>query len=582
MVQSATVDKRQVCDVLEEIGVLLELKGENRFRSLAYARAARALEGIAEDLSTLVREERLAEIPGIGEALTQKITELVTTGHLKYYDELRRSFPDGLLDLLRVPGLGPKKVKILYDELHIKSLDELERACRENRLLDLAGLGQKPQENLLKGLAFLKRHQDRRLYPEALAAAEAMLQRLRTLATQLSVCGSLRRCAETVGDVDILTAGANAKLMHAFTTGPQVERVLAHGETKSSVQLRSGIQCDLRLVSAKEFPYAQLYFTGSNEHNVLLRQRAIKRGLKLNEYGLFKGEKNIPCKDEAAIYKALGLAYIPPELREGLDELELADSAKHGRLPALVETKDITGTFHTHTIDSDGRATLAQMVEAAQRLGYSYMGLSDHSQSAAYANGMKIETLTRQQREVDALNARLKGFRILKGAEVDILHDGSLDYPDRVLATMDFVIASVHSRFSMPEAQMTERIITAMRNPYVTMLGHPTGRLLLAREAYAVNLTKIIDAAGELGVIIELNANPHRFDLDWRMCRYATARGVRVSINPDAHDTDGLTDTAFGVGIARKGGLTAKDVFNTQTLTTLLPQLMQRRRAAGL
>ena len=571
------VDKRYVCDILEEIGTLLELQGANRFRVLAYAKAARALDSVTEDIHALVREQRLTDIPGIGEALSQKITELVTTGRLTYYDELRRSFPDGLLALLRVPGLGPKKVKVLYDELGITSLGELEYACQENRLLDLTGFGQKTQENILKGLAFLQRHQDRRLYSEALAAAEAVAALLRKQSgvKALAVCGSLRRHNETIGDIDILVAGANAKLMHAFTTGPQVERVLAEGETKSSVQLRSGIQCDLRLVSVEEFPFAQLYFTGSKEHNVLLRSRAIKRGLKLNEYGLYQGHKRLPCADEAVIYKTLGLAYIPPELREGMDEIELAE---RGKLPELIEPKHIRGVFHTHTNFSDGAATLEQMAAAAKRQGYHYMGVSDHSQSATYAHGMQPADVKRQQREIDALNERLKGLRLLKGAEVDILPGGALDYPDALLATMDFVIASVHSRFTMGEEEMTARIITAMRNPHVTMLGHPTGRLLLAREPYAVNLTHVIDAAADLGVVVELNANPHRFDLDWRMCRYAQERGVLVSINPDAHQTDGLADTAFGVGIARKGGLGADDVLNTRTLADVLPLLSRREK----
>ncbi|MBI4355687.1 MAG: DNA polymerase/3'-5' exonuclease PolX [Candidatus Omnitrophica bacterium] len=574
------MDNKSVAAVLEEIGTFLELKGENRFKCIAYQNAARTIDGLSTDINALVKTGQLRSVRGIGEGLAEKITELVTTGKLKYYDELRRSIPEGVLEMLRIQGLGPKRVKALWDKLHIKSLAELGRACRDNKLLTLEGFGEKTQDNILKGLAFVKQHEERHLYDDALAAAQAVLDYLRKdkKIHRLEICGSLRRHRETIRDLDILATGTESdEIMRRFTAFPQVERVLAEGGTKSSVLLKTGIQCDIRLVGDAEFPAALLYFTGSKEHNVALRSRAIKRGMKLNEYGLFKGTRRVPCNDEADIYLALGLDWMPPELRENMGEIEAA--AEH-RLPKLIEPDDIRGTFHTHTTESDGTASLEAMVEGAQRLGYEYLGLSDHSQSASYAHGMSIERLRKQHQAIDRMNTHLTGLRVLKGAEVDILGDGSLDYPDDVLDGFDFVIAAVHTGFNMPREKMTRRIITAMRNPRVTILAHPTGRLLLARDEYQVDLTRVIDAAQELGVVIELSANPHRFDLDWRMCQSVKAQGVKVSINPDAHSVLGIADTVYGVGIARKGWLGKEDVINTMPLKQMLGFLSSHRKRA--
>ena len=570
------IDKKHVADVLEEIGVLLELKGDNPFRCIAYSNAARAIDGLSDDVGTRVAAGTLTEIKGVGDAIAEKITELVTTGHLKYYEELRAKTPPGLLEMLRVQGLGPKRVKLLHDKLHIKSLQELEAACRADKLLKLAGFGRKTQENILKGLAYLTQHQDRHLYPEALAAAQELVEELkRERAIQaIEISGSLRRKREIIRDVDLLVASAHPeRVMARFTALSGIERILAHGDTKSSVILKSGIQSDLRVVTEREFPYALHYFTGSQEHNTAIRGRAKKRGMKLSEYGLFKGKRLIPCKDEEGLFKKLGLAYIEPELREQTGEIE---AAEEGRLPRLIERHDLRGVFHAHTHYSDGAATIEHMVKAALEQGLEYIGLSDHSQSARYANGMTPETVLRQHQEIAAVAQQFPRIRIFKGAEVDILSDGRLDYPEDVLQRLDFVIASVHSGFTMSEADQTRRILKALAHPRVTFLGHPTGRLLLSREPYAVDLDAVLRAAAQHRVIVEINANPQRLDLDWRMMKHAKALGVTFSINPDAHRTEAIADVTFGVGIARKGWLERADVVNTQPVTSIAQWLMSR------
>jgi DNA polymerase (family 10) len=562
------MDKKAVAQMLEEIGTLLELKGENPFRINAYHNAARAIDGVTEDLEKLIETKRLSEIPGIGQGCAEKITEFFTTGSLKYLEDLRKDFPPELPQLLQIPGLGPKKAKILYEKLKISSVGELEYACKENRLLDLKGFGAKTQENILKGIEYTRKHHGTFRYDQAHEPAQQILKSIEKMpgVIRASIAGSLRRCKEIIHDIDILvsTKAADIKrIMEKFTHLPGVEQILAEGETKSSVRMDSGIQVDLRIVSEQEYPFALLYFTGSKEHNTLLRGLAKDKGLKLNEYGLFKGEKRIPCKTEEEIFKALGLSYIPPELREATDEIAWAQ--KHKSLD-LIDEKDIQGIFHVHSTWSDGTADIETMAREAQKLGFKYMGLSDHSQTAAYAGGLSAKDLKKQQAEIDKINKKLKGFKILKGTESDILADGSLDYPEEVLKKFDFVIASVHSRFKMGEDQMTKRLIKALENPYTTMLGHMTGRLLLAREGYALNVDRIIEVAAKHKKIIEINASPHRFDIDWRYLKRAAEKGVRFSINPDAHSPEGLRDTFYGVGIARKGWLAKKDVVNTMSL----------------
>lgn len=569
--------KQEVSEILDEISTLLELKGENPFKSRAYSNASRTIAALEMDLGEAVRSGALKEVKGIGAALFEKITELVTTGKLGYYEELKASVPAGLFEMIRIPGLGPKRAKAIFDQLGVSTLGELEYACNENRLLKLDGFGPKMQDKILQGIQYVRKQKGQFHYPVAAGEAELLYATLKAHKSvkRIAIAGSLRRKKEVVKDIDLLvSADRSGPVMEAFTTLPEVEEVIAKGETKSSVRLKSGINADLRVVTDAEFPYALHHFTGSKEHNVAMRGRAQRLGFKMNEYGLFKGEKLIPCKDEKEIFAKLGLAFIPPELREDLGEITAAESKN---LPKLVEAGDIKGIFHNHTLYSDGNATLKEMVETARSAGYEYIGISDHSRSAHYANGLEIERVRKQQKEIDALQKEYKDITIFKGIECDILPDGTLDYPDDVLASFDFVIVSIHSKFNMTEADMTERILKAIKNPYVTILGHPTGRLLLTREAYPVDMRKIIQAAGDYGVVMELNANPMRLDLDWRLGPLAVETGVAVSINPDAHSVEGIRDVQYGVGIARKGWLTRESVFNTKPAAEMKKVLAQRR-----
>jgi DNA polymerase (family 10) len=571
------MDKKQVAAVLEEIGTLLELKGENPFKSRAYVNAARIIEGLGADLNGLVSTGEISKVKGIGDALSKKIRELVTTDHLKYYEDLRGSFPEGILQMLSIPGLGPKKVKTLYEKLGISSIAELRQACETDQLLTLDGFGHKSQEKILQGIQYLEKHQDHHLINFALEQGQQLLEALEKHPgiIRISLAGSLRRQKETVKDIDLVGSTRNeALVMDYFTRLPAVERLIASGETKSSVLLKSGINADLRLVSDTQFPFALHHFTGSREHNTAMRARSKARGMKMNEYGLFRGEVLLPCRDETQVFGQLDLAYIPPELREDMGEIEAAEA---GQLPKLVELRDLKGILHVHTTYSDGVATLEEMARAARSRGYEYLGVSDHSQSAFYARGLKIEDVIRQHEEIDRLNLKLKPFRILKGIESDILADGALDYPDDVLVRFDFVIAAVHSRFNLSESQMTSRICRALENKHVTMLAHPSGRLLLSREPYALDFTKVIETAAANNVIVEINAHPMRLDLDWRMLKYAKELGLMISINPDAHNIEGYDDMRYGVGIARKGWLEASNVLNAQPLSWLLNFLKRRR-----
>lgn len=571
------MDKKAVAQHLEEMGTFMELKGENPFKVRAFTSAARTIETLDGDLAQMVASGEIANVKGIGPATREVITQLVTTGRSPVYDGLKADIEPGLLDMLEIPGLGPKKIKAIHEGLGISTVGELEYACLENRLATLPGFGAKTQEKILKGIALRKAFRGRHLYVDALPVAERILTALEAHpdVQRVALAGSMRRRMETVKDLDFV---ASSKLpetvMEAFVTLPDVEDVIGQGPTKSSVRLASGLQVDLRVVHDDAYPFALHHFTGSKDHNEALRSRAKAMGLKINEYGLFRGEERVACADERAFYAALGLDYIPPELREGLDEIELAE--RH-QLPKLITEAEIQGVFHVHTTYSDGAASLERMAEAARQLGYRYLGISDHSQAAAYAHGLTPERIRDQHAEIDALNARFEDFRILKGIEADILADGSIDYDDEILAGFDFVIASVHQCFGLDEEAMTERIVRAIRNPRVTMLGHMTGRLLLAREPYALDLERVFKEAAAHGVIIELNANPHRLDIDWRHLRRALALGVMISINPDAHSVDGLRDVRFGVGIARKGGATAAQVFNTRSLDEVLAYLERRR-----
>lgn len=561
------MDKKHIAEILAEIGTLLELKGENPFKCRAYHNAARALDGLSEDIGDLIKQKKLGDVKGIGEGLRLKIEELHEKGALKYYEDLKKSVPEGLLQMIRLPGLGPRRAKTIYDKLGVKSVGELEYACKENRLLKLEGFGEKSQDKILHAIQFYRRSQNRFLFSSAWAEAQqiaAELQKDKKNVGRIEIAGSLRRRKEIIKDIDLVVATKNpSAVMKKFVSLPGLKNVVAHGPTKSSVVLSSGIQADLRCVSASEFPFTLHHFTGSREHNIALRSRAQSMGLKMNEYGLFKGKKSLPCKSEEEIFKALGLACIPPELRENQGEIEAAEKNK---LPHLIDWGDLKGTFHNHSTYSDGVNTVEAMAAQAQKLGLEYMGLSDHSQSAFYAHGMKPADIKRQHREIDALNKRYKNFRIFKGVESDILADGSLDYPEDILKNFDFVIASIHSRFQMDEKEMTGRIIKALKNPYTTMLGHMTGRLLLSREPYRLDVKRIIDTAAANNKIIELNANPYRLDIDWRHLHYAKSAGLKISINPDAHRVEGIADIACGIGIARKGWIEKTDVINTLPL----------------
>lgn len=563
------VQKEDVIQLLEEIAFMLDLLNENQFKIRAYHNASRAISVLEEDINTIVAEKRLGEIPGIGEALTEKITEFVTTGKLDYLEELKKKIPEGLLQMLRIQGLGPRKVKKIYDTLKITTLEDLAKACQGNKIAVLEGFGEKTQANILRGIGFLQEHSGQYLYSAALAWAEEIVAELKKIkdVQEITVAGSLRRVKELVKDIDILvSAERSEKIVEKFVTLPNVEAVNAQGDTKAAITLKSGINVDLRVIKPKEFAHGLQHFSGSKEHNVVLRGLAKKLGYKMNEYGLFKGEKNLLCKSEAEIYAKLGLSYIPPELRENTGEIEAAEK---NLLPELLDIKDIKGLFHLHTSSSDGENTLAEMAEACQKLGFQYMVVTEHSQTAYYAGGLTLDKIKKQHAEIDKFNNENKKFYIFKGIESEILHDGELDYPDEILAKFDFVIGSIHSSFKMSEDQMTKRIIKAMKNKYFKILGHPTGRLLLEREPYQINMEKIISTAAEYGKAIEINCNPRRFDLDWRWCKRAKELGVKIVLSPDAHRREGLSDIHYGVGLARKGWLEKGDVLNCLTTSGL-------------
>ncbi len=559
---------KQVAAALEEIALLLDLSGENAFKGRAYTHVARALEQSEAEVETLVREKRLREIKGVGDAIEQKITELVTTGSLEYLGNLRAKFPATLFELFDISGLGPKRIWQLYKELGIASRDALETACRTGALDEIKGFGPKMIEKILEGIEFSREHQGQHLYNRALAEGRRILDLLKAEPSVLRVelAGSLRRCKEVVKDVDIIASSGNPEaLMARFVRDAEVARITGHGDTKSSVVLESGIAADLRVVSDAQFPFALAHFTGSKEHNVAMRQRAKDRGLKLNEYGLFREDESIvPCEDEAAIYAALDLPFIQPELREDMGEFALE------RSPRLLEAGDIRGVFHCHTTYSDGRGTLEEMIHAARERGYAYMTITDHSQSAAYAGGLQPDRVLKQRGEIDSLNKKLEGFRVLAGIESDIRIDGALDYEDDILATFDLIIASVHSKLDMDQDEATRRVIRAVENPFTTILGHPTGRLLLQRTGFPLDFEKVFDACAANKVAIEINANCHRLDLDWRLVHRARDRGVMLCIGPDAHSVDQIDNIAYGIGIARKGGLGAGDVLNSMSVTEFL------------
>lgn len=561
--------KDDVVELLESIARLLELKGESPFKVRAYQNAARAVETYPGSLETALADGTLADIPGIGKSAAAKITELLETGAIAYHDELRAGFPEGLFALFELQGLGAKKIRALHEALGVSSIADLEGVCNDGRLAELPGFGAKTAANILQAIATRQSHAGRFLLSDAAGPADVLYESLREHPSvdQLAIAGSFRRRKEIIGDLDFLVSSrAAAEVMEYFTSHPLVESIIAKGSTKSSVRLGNGLQADLRVVGNDEFPFALAYFTGSKEHNIALRNRALERGWTLNEYRLApapnaRESRPIPAiHTEAELHRALDLDFIEPELREDLGEFAAAEK---GTLPRLIELPNLRGTFHNHTTASDGRNTLEEMAEAAQELGLQYLGIADHSKSSFQAHGLSEERLLAQVAEIRRLN---KGygtdFRLFAGVECDILKDGSLDYADEILDQLDYVVASVHASFTLPEAEMTRRIIRAISNPRVTMLGHLTGRLLLSRKPYAVDIPAILDAAADTGTIIEINASPSRLDLDWRWWPLAKAKGVRCVINPDAHHTSQLQNLWYGVAIARKGWLTREDVVN--------------------
>jgi DNA polymerase (family X) len=600
------VTKAEIADTLQQIATLLELKDENPFKIRAYANAARSIEAWGGNLSDLQDEEALSKIPGIGKAIAAKIKELSATGSLQYLKDLQAEFPAAILELFSVPGLGAKKIKALYEQLQISSIEQLLTACEAGRVAQLPGFGQATQDKLCKAIAERTRHAGSFQLGQIAMEAETLKNDLAAHrdALQVEIAGSYRRRREIVRDLDFVIATKKAEAISEFFAGHRlVDSIIAKGPTKTSARLGSGIQSDLRVVSPAEYPFALNYFTGSKEHNIEMRNRALKRGWTLNEYRLAalpstpdeisgrggspeapaaqkrgrrstsiaaitvaadsrpkKQSKKIPrVSNEAELYEALDLDFIPPELRENCGEFEAAE--KHA-LPPLIEKQDLRGTFHCHTTASDGHNTLEEMAETAQKLGLEYLGVAEHSRSSIQAHGLDEKKLREQITKIQKLNHNFTRFRLLAGIECDILRDGSLDFPDEILSMLDFVIASIHSVFNLTEAEMTRRIIRAMENPYVTMLAHPTGRLLLKREPYVVDIPAILDAAATTGTWIEINAAPKRLDLDWRWWPLAKQKGVKCVINPDAHRAERLQDLWFGIGVARKGWLTKNDVMN--------------------
>jgi DNA polymerase (family X) len=583
------MDKQSVAEILNEIAVLLELKGENPFKSRAYVSAARAIESLDGPIEKIVSEGRLDGVRGIGEAIGKKVKELVSTGRLAYYEELKAATPPGLLAMLTIPGLGPKKLKVLHDRLGIATIEELELACREGKVAELPGFGGKTQANICEGILRRRTYAQRHLLIKGWALAEPILEALRAHpdVIQCGTAGSLRRVKEVVGDLDFVVSSKRpARVIEFFTTLPGILSVQAKGETKASVLFEGGIQSDLRVVSDTEFAFALMYFTGSKEHNVVMRRRAIERGLRLNEYGLFRSEEEtrdlallVPCRTEEEVFRELGLSFIPPELREDMGEFAAAET---GRIPRLIEWTDLKGSLHNHSVWSDGHNRLEEIVTHMRDFGCEYWAITDHSQASWQANGLDERRVREQIIEVGRINSSLADegadFRLLTGIEVDILVACKLDLPDELLATLDVVVASIHQGFSQSEADNTKRLICAAQNPWVHMLGHPTGRLLLDREPYKVNVEAVIDACAETGTWIELNCSPRRFDLDWRHWPYARAKGVKCVINPDTHRNEQAGFLRLGAAIARKGWLTRQDVINTLPRAELMAALRKKRR----
>lgn len=570
---------QEIARIFNEIADRLELKDENPFRIRAYRRAALNIESLSKRVEDIPKKE-LMEIPGIGKDLADKIEEYLTTGKIKAYEDLKAELPAGLLTLLTVPSLGPKTAKQLYEQLHVKSLDELERLAVEHKLRELPNIRAKTEENILKGIQMIKRGKERQPIGKVLPIANDIYEQLKKKApvANLDIAGSIRRWKDTIKDIDLLATSNNPdEVMNIFVNLPRVKEVLAHGPTKSSVIINEGLQVDLRVVEKGAYGAALAYFTGSKEHNIKLREIAIRKGLKLNEYGIFreKDNKKVGGEREEDVYRVLGLPYIPPELREDQGEVE---AAMKGKLPNLVTLKDIRGDLHVHSKWSDGAHTFEQVAEAARKRGYAYIAITDHSKGLGVAHGLTVERLREQGKELDALNKKMRGFKILKGTEVDIRSNGSLDLPDEALKDLDIVVASIHSGFNQSKEQLTYRIVSAMKNPYVSIIAHPTGRLIGERDAYELDIDEIFSVAKETGTAIEINASPFRLDLTDMYVKKAKGMGILIAINTDTHVTNQFEYMSYGVSIARRGWLEKDDIVNTRDAAKLLQHLKPRKR----
>jgi DNA polymerase (family 10) len=588
----------EVVKLLQEIGKLLELKGENPFRVRSYEKAAQNIASLTEPIENFVSNDKLETIPGVGEGIAKKIKEYLETGRLKYFDDLKRDFPEGLLEILSVPGIGPKTAKTLYEELKIRSVRELEEAAKEHRLRELRHLGEKTEENILRGIELLKKGGERILLSTALFLAKPILEELKKCeeVKDLDLAGSIRRKKETIKDIDILCSAKRSDVvMSKFVSLPQVKEILAQGETKSSVILDEGIQVDLRVIKPESYGAALMYFTGSKDHNIALRELARKKGYKINEYGLFKlgksssrvsiqgkepgsakspGEKWVAGRTEQEVYKRLGLQYIPPEIREASGEIE---SALKNKIPRLIEEKDIRGDLHVHSRYSDGAGKLSEIAEKAKGMGLEWVGICDHSQSLKVAGGLDPDTVYEKVKEIKKFNQKSKEFKLLCGMEVDILSDGSLDYDDELLSQLDLVIAAIHTGFKQSEEQLTERIVSAMENRYVHMIAHPQGRLLGKREPYALNMEKVLRTAQKTHTFLEINAYPERLDLYDIYCRKAKELGILVGIGTDAHTLNQIENLYLGVAVARRGWLERKDILNTLSYNELINALGKKK-----
>ena len=572
------MDRTGVVKILNFMADLLDLESDNPFRSRSFRSGARALEGLSGDLSQLVEDRELTSVKGIGESIAAVIADLLTTGSTGRLDELLEAIPEGVRDMLSIAGLGPKKIRVIWKEMGIEDIEVLAEACREGRLAGFKGFGAKSEAKILQGIDYMESVSGMFLRVECEKVAAELLDYVAgcTAVGRVEVAGSYRRAKEVMKDLDLVISTADpAAVVEHICSWPRSAEVVARGESKTSLRCPGGLGVDFRIVEDSQFPFALCHFTGSKEHNTEMRARAKKQGLKLNEYGLFRGDELAECGSEEEIHRALGLDFIAAELRENFGEIELAADSS---LPELVEEADIRGLVHLHTDYSDGEAGIEEMAEAARARGLSYMGVTDHSQSAFYAGGLKPDDVKRQHEEIDRLNASMKDFRIFKGIESDILADGSLDYEDEVLELFDFVIASLHSSFNQPLEEMTNRVLRAIANPYTTMLGHVTTRLLLRRDGVALDMEKILTAASADGVVVEVNANPRRLDLDWRHGPRARELGLLTSVNPDAHTVEGIGDIRFGVGIARKAGFEASRVVNTLDADSF-GEFIGRRRA---